>query len=156
MTNKRIFWTLIVIVVLGVAFGGAWGLTAKTSSDNFCITCHAYEKVSWDYGMHPDVGCVSCHTKGVIADKTAGMKKVYLTLTDQVNPHRDNLPSYSEKIHDNCVSCHMEPEKIALMPYFKERHDEYMKRSADCMTCHEAGHTLKLKDLRKPGTRLRM
>jgi cytochrome c nitrite reductase small subunit len=154
--NRTIVWALIVVVALVVVLGGTLKLTAMTSSDNFCITCHAYEKVSWDYGQHPDVGCIACHTKGVVQDKTAGLRKVYLTLTDQVDPHRDNLPSYLEKTQDNCIACHMDSERIALMPVFKERHDEYLRHAPSCMSCHEAGHALKLKDLRSPGARLRI
>ncbi|MBM9536482.1 multiheme c-type cytochrome [Desulfobulbus alkaliphilus] len=154
--NRTIFWTLIVVVALAVVLGGALKLTAITSSDTFCITCHAYEKVSWDYGQHPDVGCIACHTKGTIQDKTAGLRKVYLTLTDQVDPHRDNLPSYLDNTQDNCIACHMDSERIALMPVFKERHDEYLRHAPSCMSCHEAGHSLKLRDLRVPGTRLRL
>jgi cytochrome c nitrite reductase small subunit len=152
--DRPVVW--VAVVVLVVVLGGAWGLAAKTSTDNFCTTCHAYEKVSWDHGKHPDVGCVACHTKGVFRDKTAGLRKVFLTLSDQVNPHRDNLPSYKEKINDNCIACHMAEDKIALLPVFKERHDEYRKHAPACMSCHEAGHVVKLRDLRKPGARLRI
>lgn len=153
--KSSIVW-IVVVVVLAVVLIGTWGLAAKTSTDNFCVTCHAYEKVSWDHGQHPDIGCIACHTKGTFKDKTAGMRKVYLTLTDQVDPHRDNLPSYTEKIQDNCVACHMTEELTEMLPHFKARHDEYIKAADSCMGCHEAGHTLKLKDLRKAGSRLRI
>ncbi|KIH75681.1 cytochrome c nitrite reductase small subunit [Geoalkalibacter ferrihydriticus] len=143
----------VIVVVLVVA---AWGMARQTSKDNFCVTCHAYEKVSWDHGKHPEVGCIACHTKGVVRDKTAGMRKVFLTLTDQVDPHHDNLPSYKDKINDNCIACHFEEERVALMPFFKERHDEYRKHTEVCMGCHEAGHVIKLRDLRQPGVRLRI
>lgn len=153
--KSSIVW-IVVVVVLAVVLLGTWGLAAKTSTDNFCVTCHAYEKVSWDHGQHPDIGCIACHTKGVIKDKTAGMRKVFLTLTDQVDPHRDNLPSYLEKTHENCVGCHMTEEIVEMLPHFKARHDEYLKVTPTCMGCHDAGHTLKLRDLRKEGTRLRI
>jgi len=153
--KSSIVW-IVVVVVLAVVLIATWGLAAKTSTDNFCVTCHAYEKVSWDHGQHPDIGCIACHTKGVIKDKTAGMRKVYLTLTDQVDPHRDNLPSYLEKTHENCVACHMTKEITDMLPFFKARHDEYLKATPTCMGCHDAGHTLKLKDLRKEGSRLRI
>jgi cytochrome c nitrite reductase small subunit len=153
--KSSIVW-IVVVVVLAVVLIATWGLAAKTSTDNFCVTCHAYEKVSWDHGQHPDIGCIACHTKGVIKDKTAGMRKVYLTLTDQVDPHRDNLPSYLEKTHENCVACHMTKEITDMLPFFKARHDEYLKVTPTCMGCHDAGHTLKLKDLRKEGSRLRI
>lgn len=156
MNQKSSIVWIVVVVVLVVVLLGTWGLAAKTSTDNFCVTCHAYEKVSWDHGQHPDIGCIACHTKGLIKDKTAGMRKVFLTLTDQVDPHRDNLPSYLEKTHENCVACHMTEEIVGMLPHFKARHDEYLKATPTCMGCHEAGHTLKLKDLRKPGVPLRL
>ncbi|OQX04671.1 MAG: hypothetical protein BWK76_28435 [Desulfobulbaceae bacterium A2] len=155
MKTKSSFTIGIVAAAVLLIVGGAWGLAAKTSKDNFCITCHAYEKVSWDHGQHPDVGCIACHTKGVVKDKTAGLRKVYLTLTDQVNPHRDNLPSYKEKIQQNCVGCHMSSEQLALAPAFKARHEEYRQRTENCMQCHEAGHAQPLKNLRKPTARYR-
>ncbi len=153
--QSSILW-IVVAVVLAMVIFGTWGMAAKTSTDNFCVTCHAYEKVSWDHGQHPDIGCIACHTKGVLKDKTAGMRKVYLTLTDQVDPHRGNLPSYLEKTHENCVACHMTKEITDMLPFFKARHDEYLKATPTCMGCHDAGHTLKLKDLRKEGSRLKI
>lgn len=153
--KSSIVWIVVVVVLAGVLLG-TWGLAAKTSTDNFCVTCHAYEKVSWDHGQHPDIGCIACHTKGVIKDKTAGIRKVFLTLTDQVDPHRGNLPSYLEKTHENCVACHMTEEIVEMLPHFKARHDEYLKATPTCMGCHDAGHTLKLKDLRKENARLRI
>ncbi|WP_305044756.1 NapC/NirT family cytochrome c [Geoalkalibacter sp.] len=141
---------ILGVIALIVIVGVGWGAAKQTSKESFCVTCHAYEKVSWDHGKHPDIGCIACHTKGVIRDKTAGMRKVFLTLTDQVDPHRSNLPSYKDKINDNCIACHMTKEKLDLMPFFKERHDEYRKHSPTCMGCHEAGHVVKLRDLRRP------
>lgn len=148
-------WLSAGAIGLVIIVGVAWGAARQTSKESFCVTCHTYEKVSWDHGKHPDTGCIACHTKGLIHDKTAGMRKVFLTMTDQVDPHRSNLPSYKEKINENCIACHMTEEKLALLPYFKERHEEYRKNSPTCMGCHEVGHVIKLRDLRRPEARFK-
>lgn len=129
------------------------GLARKTSADGFCVSCHAYEKVSWDHGDHPYVGCISCHTKGTITDKAKGLRKTFLTLTGQVNPHNDKLPSYKEALTDNCVKCHMSKEILAARPIYKERHEEYRKYAVGCVQCHEPGHVKKLRDQRNVASR---
>ena len=50
----------------------------------------------------------------------------------------------------------MTEEIVEMLPHFKARHDEYLKATPTCMGCHDAGHTLKLKDLRKEDSRLRI
>jgi cytochrome c nitrite reductase small subunit len=145
-------------IITGVAaviilFGGAVGMTAFTSTDSFCVSCHAYEKISWDHGDHPDVGCVSCHTKGIMTDKTKGLRKVFLTTTGQVNPHNSKLPSYMEAVTQNCAGCHMTEEILVARPIFKDRHEEYRKYGGDCVSCHEPGHVKKLRGLREVASR---
>jgi cytochrome c nitrite reductase small subunit len=146
-------------IILGAAalvfLLGGIDLARKTSSDSFCVSCHAYEKVSWDHGDHPFVGCVSCHTKGTITDKTKGLRKTFLTLTGQVNPHNDKLPSYKEALTSNCVGCHLNSEILAARPVFKERHEEYRKYATGCVECHEPGHVKKLRDRRQVASRQR-
>ena len=146
-------WIIAGVAVLVVMLAGAGGMATITSTDNFCVSCHAYEKVSWDHGDHPYKNCVSCHTKGMLRDKTMGMQKVYLTLTGQVNPHNNKLPSYKDAITQNCTKCHMSEEMQALRPIYKERHEEYMKYASDCVSCHEPGHTKKLRGLRDAASR---
>jgi cytochrome c nitrite reductase small subunit len=152
---KKLSQRSLIIVgaaALVIMIGGT-GLARKTSTDSFCISCHAYEKVSWDHGDHPDVGCISCHTKGTVTDKTKGVRKTFLTLSGKVNPHNDNLPSYKEALTDNCVKCHMSREILAARPIFKERHEEYRKYAAGCVECHEPGHISKLRNQRNVASR---
>jgi cytochrome c nitrite reductase small subunit len=145
---------LAVVTAVILLLGGSVVLAGKTSNDGFCVSCHAYEKVSWDHGDHPYVGCVSCHTKGALTDKTKGLRKLYLAMSSRVNPHNDKLPSYKEAIADNCIGCHMREENLAALPYYKERHDEYRKHAVDCLACHEPGHVLQLKSKRTVASRL--
>ncbi|HET98557.1 MAG TPA: hypothetical protein ENN98_07725 [Desulfurivibrio alkaliphilus] len=145
-------WIILGVAALVIVIASSV-MARKTSSDSFCISCHAYEKVSWDHSDHPDVGCISCHTKGTITDKTKGLRKVYLTLSGQVNPHNDKLPSYKEAITDNCVGCHMTEEILESRPVFKERHEEYRKYAVGCVECHEPGHVKKMREQRNVPTR---
>jgi cytochrome c nitrite reductase small subunit len=148
-------WALVGAVTLVVLLLATAGAAKLTSTDTFCIGCHAYEKVSWDHGDHPYVGCISCHTKGMFKDKTKGMRKVWLTLSQQVNPHNSPLPSYKEALTENCTRCHLNQEAKVDKPYFVERHEEYVKYAADCTGCHEPGHVKKLRDQRSVASRQR-
>ncbi len=145
-------WIIGAVAAVFLA-GGALATVSFTSSDSFCVSCHAYEKVSWDHGDHPYVGCVSCHTRGMMTDKTKGVRKVLLTATGQVNPHNSKLPSYMEAVTRNCTECHMSSETLASRPVFKERHDEYRGLVADCVGCHEPGHVKKLRGMREVASR---
>ncbi|MBE0597210.1 MAG: NapC/NirT family cytochrome c [Desulfuromonadales bacterium] len=149
---SRKAWIIVGVAALVIVFAGAGGM-AFTSTNNFCVGCHAYEKISWDHGDHPDVGCISCHTKGMLTDKTKGMRKVYLTMVGKVNPHNSKLPSYKEAITENCAGCHMSEEMLALRPIYKDRHEEYRKYAADCVGCHEPGHVKKLRGMREVAIR---
>lgn len=146
-------WKIAVLVAAIILVGAAAGTATYTSTNSFCVSCHAYEKVSWDHGDHPDVGCISCHTKGLLTDKTKGMKKVFLTVTGQVNPHNSNLPSYKEALTENCTGCHLSAESTAAHPIYKERHEEYVKYAEGCVACHEPGHVKKLRGLRNVASR---
>ncbi|ADU66901.1 NapC/NirT family cytochrome c [Desulfurispirillum indicum] len=146
-------WIIVGVVALFIIVGGTVSVANKTSSDSFCIRCHAYEKVSWDHGDHPDVGCIACHTKGMMTDKVKGIQKVYLTSTGQVNPHNDLLPSYKEAITENCIGCHLSREQRSERPIFSARHDEYMKYQATCMGCHDPGHVKSMQNQRFAASR---
>lgn len=150
INNKWKIAGLAAVILLVAAVAGT---ATITSTDSFCVSCHAYEKVSWDHGDHPYVGCVSCHTKGVITDKAKGAMKVLLTVSGQVNPHNSKLPSYKEALTENCTRCHLSAESVAMHPIYKERHDEYLKYAADCVGCHEPGHVKKLRGLREVASR---
>jgi cytochrome c nitrite reductase small subunit len=146
-------WKIAGLIAVIILVGAAAGTATITSTDTFCVGCHAYEKVSWDHGDHPDVGCVSCHTKGMMTDKVKGVKKVFLTMTGQVNPHNSKLPSYKEALTENCTRCHLSAESAAAHPIYKERHEEYVKHAAGCVSCHEPGHVKKLRGLREVASR---
>lgn len=152
-TSSSRKWTVAGVAIVVLVLIGAVGTARVTSTDTFCIGCHAYEKISWDHGDHPDVGCISCHTKGIISDKAHGLRKVFLTGTGQVNPHNDRLQKNMEALTANCVSCHMSQEKLAAAPYYKERHEEYMKYSTHCVGCHEPGHVKQLQGKREVASR---
>jgi cytochrome c nitrite reductase small subunit len=146
-------WKIAALVAVILLVGAAVGTATYTSTDSFCVSCHAYEKVSWDHGDHPDVGCVACHSKGLLTDKTKGVKKVFLTATGQVNPHNSNLPSYKEALTQNCTGCHLSSESAEMHPIYKERHEEYVKYAANCIACHEPGHVKKLRSMREVASR---
>jgi cytochrome c nitrite reductase small subunit len=59
MSTLRVIIIVAVLVLLVV--GGAAG-HHMTTTDAFCSSCHAYERASWDHGLHPHTGCLECHT----------------------------------------------------------------------------------------------
>jgi cytochrome c nitrite reductase small subunit len=144
---NKLWIVAIVAALLLVTAGGVAG-HQMTKGDAFCSSCHAYERASWDHGMHPNVGCLQCHTGGFTRDKTQGARKVFLVFTGQVNPHHDRLSSYPEKTLKNCQGCHMTDEVAEQHPYFATRHAEYMQAAQYCISCHEAGHVEKIRNER--------
>lgn len=141
-------WIIVIVGLLALfAVGGVAG-HKMTKTDAFCSSCHAYEKASWDHGMHPDVGCLECHTGGFWRDKTKGAKKVWLVFTGQVDPHHDKLVSYPDKTMANCIRCHMSEEVAAAAPYYINRHSEYLQAAPYCIGCHEPGHVEAIRDQR--------
>ncbi|MGM0677147.1 MAG: NapC/NirT family cytochrome c [Pseudomonadota bacterium] len=145
------FWIItIVVVVLALLVGGGVGGHHVSKQNAFCITCHAYEKVSWDHGDHFFNDCLDCHTKGLVTDKVHGVRKVYLMFTGQNNPHNDP-PSrlYPEKTSDNCTDCHMTSEVEANEPEFFAQHTGMMENFDTCQACHDdSGHDPELQALR--------
>ncbi|HSM27764.1 MAG TPA: NapC/NirT family cytochrome c [Thioalkalivibrio sp.] len=145
---KRLVTVIVIVLVLGLL---VWGGTAShqvTTTDAFCSSCHAYEKASWDHGPHPEVGCLDCHTGGFVRDKTQGVRKVWLVLTGEMDPHHDVLASYPEKTFVNCVNCHMGEEVQEENPIFMERHSRYMVAAEYCIGCHEGGHVQEIRNMR--------
>jgi cytochrome c nitrite reductase small subunit len=145
MSTFRIILVAVVLVLLVV--GGAAGHHV-TTTDAFCSSCHAYERASWDHGLHPHTGCLECHTGGFMRDKTQGARKVWLVFTGQVDPHHARLPSYPDKTMANCIECHMTEEAEEQQPFFVERHEDYMQAANYCIACHEPGHNLGVLELR--------
>lgn len=132
-------WAVIIVIVAIVGVGGSVGAIKYTSTSGFCVTCHEYEKSSWQAGGHPDVGCITCHTKGLIKDKMVGLKKVVLTVTGKVDPHHDDLNNHPEVTAKNCMGCHFDAKKASSD--FLAKHQEYMKTVVSCTTCHgNVGH----------------
>jgi cytochrome c nitrite reductase small subunit len=144
---SKLWIIVIVVAVLLVSVGGVAG-HQMTKGDAFCSSCHAYERASWDHGMHPSVGCLECHTGGFMRDKTQGARKVFLVFTGQVNPHHDKLASYPDKTFKNCVGCHMTADANEQHPFFVTRHQEYLQAAENCVACHEAGHVESIRNMR--------
>jgi cytochrome c nitrite reductase small subunit len=144
---NKLWIVAIVVALLLVTAGGVAG-HQMTKGDAFCSSCHAYERASWDHGMHPNVGCLECHTGGFTRDKTQGARKVFLVFTGQINPHHDRLASYPEKTFKNCQGCHMTDEVAEHHPHFATRHAEYVQAAPYCISCHEAGHVEKIRNER--------
>jgi cytochrome c nitrite reductase small subunit len=141
-------WIIVIVVgVLLLTVGGVAGHQV-TKGDAFCSSCHAYERASWDHGMHANTGCLDCHTGGFVRDKTQGARKVFLVFTGQVKPHHDRLASYPDKTMKNCVGCHMTETANEQHPFFVTRHMEYLQAAEHCVACHEAGHVEAMRNQR--------
>jgi cytochrome c nitrite reductase small subunit len=141
-------WIIVIAVVLVLLVGGGVAGHQMTTTDAFCSSCHAYEKASWDHGVHPQSGCLDCHTGGFVRDKTQGARKVFLVFTGQVDPHHDRLSSYPDKTFNNCVGCHLTEEAGVQRPFFIARHSEYMQAAEFCIACHEGGHLQEVREQR--------
>jgi cytochrome c nitrite reductase small subunit len=141
-------WIVVIAVVLVLAIGGGVAGHQMTTTDAFCSSCHAYERASWDHGMHPHVGCLECHTGGFWRDKTQGARKVLLVFSGQVDPHHARLPSYPDKTMSNCVGCHLTEEAAEHHPFFVARHSQYLEAAEFCIACHEAGHVERIRNQR--------
>jgi cytochrome c nitrite reductase small subunit len=144
---SKLWIAVVVAVLLLLTIGGVAGHQV-TKGDAFCSSCHAYERASWDHGMHPHVGCLDCHTGGFMRDKTQGARKVWLVFTGQRNPHHDVLPSYADKTFRNCVACHLSDEVAEHHPAFVARHADYLQAARFCISCHEAGHAEQMREQR--------
>ncbi|WP_027390532.1 NapC/NirT family cytochrome c [Chrysiogenes arsenatis] len=132
-------WAVIIVIVAIVGVGGSVGAIKYTSTSGFCVLCHDYEKSSWQAGGHPEVGCITCHTKGLIMDKMVGMKKVVLTASGKVDPHHDKLSNNPKVTAKNCMGCHFDSKKAD--PTFLAKHQEYMQNVESCTACHgNLGH----------------
>jgi cytochrome c nitrite reductase small subunit len=141
-------WIIVIVIgVLLLTVGGVAG-HQMTKGDAFCSSCHAYERASWDHGMHANTGCLDCHTGGFMRDKTQGARKVFLVFTGQVKPHHDRLASYPDKTMKNCVGCHMTETANEQHPFFVTRHMEYLQAAEHCVACHEAGHVEAIRNQR--------
>lgn len=145
---RKIWLLVLAVLLLGLLALGGTASHHVTTTDAFCSSCHAYEKVSWDHGPHPHVGCLDCHTGGFVRDKTQGLRKVYLVFSGQVDPHHDRLASYPDKTLSNCMGCHMTEEVAQVNPIFMERHSHYLMAAETCIACHEGGHGQALRDQR--------
>jgi len=145
---KKIWIFIVIIAVVGLLALGGTASHQVTTTDAFCSSCHAYEKASWDHGVHHSVGCLECHTGGFVRDKTQGMRKVYLVFTGQIDPHHDRLASYPDKTMSNCMGCHMTEEVEQYQPIYMERHSEYLVAADSCIACHEGGHVKEIRDKR--------
>jgi cytochrome c nitrite reductase small subunit len=141
-------WIVVIAAVLVLLVAGGVVGHHMTTTDNFCSSCHAYEKTSWDLGMHPQAGCLDCHTGGFVRDKTQGARKIFLVFTGQVDPHHDTLSSYPDKTMNNCLRCHWTEEAGRQRPYYLSNHSQYMQAAENCIACHEGGHFKPMRDKR--------
>lgn len=135
---------LVIILLLGLALlaaGTAGGIHMSKQND-FCAACHAYHTVAWDHGLHPSVNCLDCHTKGFTQDKIQGVRKLYLMVTGQHDPHRDpSGRSHPMVISGHCQDCHMTEQARVEKPQFYNMHVAMMRRAESCLTCHsDVGH----------------
>ncbi|OEH86961.1 hypothetical protein BHU72_01505 [Desulfuribacillus stibiiarsenatis] len=135
--DKKKLW-IIGIIAAVVIIGGSVGAIKYTSTNAFCVLCHTYEENSWMVGQHPEVNCITCHTKGLIMDKTVGIKKVFLTATGMVDPWHDKLPVKFKE--EKCIACHFEPATDENKDLI-DRHAKYTENVEGCLTCHgNVGH----------------
>ncbi len=101
-------------VMLFVLFGPP-KLLAKTSTPDYCMSCHVMESQfeAWFHtGAHRRIKCVDCHlpngNAGIhyIWKSIDGMKDVLVFYSGTV-PDRIMLSTHGEKVlRENCIRCH--------------------------------------------------
>jgi cytochrome c nitrite reductase small subunit len=147
---RKLLITLAVLSFIALLTLGGTASHQLTTSNQFCASCHAYEKTSWDHGPHAQAhaGCLDCHTGGFVSDKVQGVRKVVRTLTGQIDPHRDWLTTYPQKTLNNCMGCHFTPAVTESESVFVRRHESYLQMSETCLGCHEGGHDARIREMR--------
>ncbi len=153
------FWTGLVLGFLIVAGGGF--AVEKTSSDEFCASCHIHPQASqtWKRSTHFDnrrgirVHCVDCHLpprgQGYLVEKVrTGSRDVWGRLfkdPGSLNWEAKSRPEYAGKhvFETSCIRCHENNFPIGLSAEGKEAHlyFEQKKGEVQCINCHIAvGH----------------
>jgi len=134
---KKVFLFLLLILVSGlvaayVGFGPP-GLMAKTSTPDYCASCHVMEAQyeAWFHsGAHKRAKCVDCHLPN--ENKTAhyvwksidGMKDVFVFYSGRV-PDTIKLTQHAtEVLQVNCIRCHSATV-------------DRMDRTRQCWGCHK-------------------
>lgn len=146
--RKVVIYSMLAVVLLGIITYSAMHFT---SQPNFCASCHQISPsvTSWAQGKHSGVTCLKCHadpgTVGYVKRKVAGLREVYLQVTNQV-PNKLQARLNIEA----CISCHTSGEYPKaknllltsgdLAPSIP--HSEILKNKTSCLTCHQnVGHS---------------
>jgi cytochrome c nitrite reductase small subunit len=134
---NRLTKVVIVIIAIGAAFVlflflGPPKLLAKSSSPDFCMSCHVMEAnyEAWIHaGAHRRKKCVDCHLPNdniglhYAWKSIDGLKDALFFYSGRV-PEQIRLTSHGEKVlQTNCIRCHQSTV-------------EFIDHSRKCWGCH--------------------
>ena len=134
----------------------------ETSTDAFCLTCHAQDiglemegRVHYDNGLGVRVSCYECHLPRafwpkVIAKSKSGVKDVYHTLLGTIDTyekfeaHRMHMATVTwaamnENDSRECRYCHDESrwDLSAQTEKAQEYHSPALANGKTCIDCHK-------------------
>ena len=164
--KKGILTALLCGIVVGFAFKAGFDVTyAKTSDNEYCMSCHVHTDAdaSWKQSMHYSNGsgtvtdCVACHLPPEdvpmhrFAVKTRmGAKDIlsnWFKDREQIDWDAKGELDYAQKIvfNESCVRCHenlypegVTDEAVVAHLYYEEYETRY---NLQCISCHlDAGH----------------
>lgn len=139
LTPRRLKW-LKGLIVLALIMGGVGlfvsfgppGLYAKSSTPEFCASCHVMEsqyEMWFHHGAHRNIQCVDCHLPNDTPVNYAlwkgmdGMKDVWLFFSGKV-PEKIKLTEHGAAVlEENCRRCH---EQLVSV----------IKEDRRCWECH--------------------
>ena len=136
--NKKIILiVLFILVSVGALF---WGTFQKTSSNNYCSSCHTMkpEAFTWQASSHSQVACVSCHVEpGVMTKvkyKVFNIKELIVTITGNYGIVITSTTPISDA---TCTQCHdMNTRKVTPSGDLIIPHNTHAQQNVSCTQCH--------------------
>jgi formylglycine-generating enzyme len=163
LKNPSVIFCLTVVLIILIFFSFN-KVMVFTSSDKYCISCHAHPhaEVDWKLSAHNNnrtgikVHCSECHlppkenglTKYTVAKAKHGFKDVYSYLTkspEEIDWKAKRLPEKARSFvyEASCIKCHNNQYPATLSDKGSEAHlnFELKPNGRTCISCHiDVGH----------------
>jgi nitrate/TMAO reductase-like tetraheme cytochrome c subunit len=138
---SRSFWLTLalVLVVIGIGGGAAWGVLSYTGSPVFCASCHVMQTryVSWQRSPHwGKATCIQCHSEpgpwGEIKAHLNGTRYLYVMLTGE----RSSPILKAAVASATCERCHAGGALPEVTRTHQVLHRAHLAREIECTACH--------------------
>lgn len=166
MSKKAIIIAVASGVAVGIAFAAGFHATyAKTSTNEYCMSCHVHTDAdaSWKQSVHVSnrsgtvTDCAACHLppesmpgRRFAAKTRLGVKDMMAYMfkdSEKIDWEAKGELEHARKIvfNESCVSCHanlypegVSDEAVVAHLYYEEYEKKY---KLQCISCHlDAGH----------------